>query len=385
MAISPKFAVVETASGWMVSVPANMAAGGKRVRKFFQSPTEAEKFAASLRRKFRDGQRGGVISHEMAVMAATAADLLEPHGVTILEAVRAFIARIGTGSAETFAQRYDRMLLENEERWSDRYKLDMDRLPRWVGPEMMAARLADITPAMITAALRTHGAAAQSTLDARKRYVSAAMNYETKHRKKSEIEIMTPRQCGQMLRACESPAERRAVALLLFAGIRPSAEDGEISRLDWSAVGKSEIYVTRAVSKTSDHHIPLTPRLRRLLRGHPSTGPVVPANWRRVYARLRGAVEGIAGKQDITRHTFASHFLAAHGEEAAKQALGHTANSQTIFRHYRRAVTREAGRKYFGESAGGLKVHGVVAPEGTGSQPALAGEGLHDAEGHAGA
>jgi hypothetical protein len=385
MAKRPDFEPWESERGWVVNVPASMSATGKRSRKYFGSETKAKSFAASVRASHGAGLRGAMIPAALALQAAEAARVLEPHGVTILEAVRAFVARLGTGSAETFAQRYDRMLLENEERWSDRYKLDMDRLPRWVGPQMMAARLADITPAMITAALRTHGAAAQSTLDARGRYVSAAMNYETKHRKKSEIEIMTPRQCGQMLRACESPAERRAVALLLFAGIRPSAEDGEISRLDWSTVGKSEIYVTRAVSKTSDHHIPITPRLRRLLRGHPSTGPVVPANWRRVYARLRGAVERIAGKQDITRHTFASHFLAAHGEEAAKQALGHTANSQTIFRHYRRAVTREAGRKYFGESAGGLEMHGVVAPEGAGGQPALAGEGFHDADGHAGA
>ena len=347
MALNPKFAVVETPSGWMVSIPANMTGAGKRIRKFFPDPGEAEKFAAGLRRKFRDGQRGGVIPHELAIMAATAAEMLAPHGVTILEAARAFVARVDVGSAETFSDRYDRMRLENEARWSDRYKLDMDRLPRWVGPEIMAARLCDITPAMIEEALRAHGAAAQSTLDTRGRYVSAAMRYRTKHRKSETIHIMTSRQCGQMLRACESPEERRAVALLLWAGIRPSAEDGEISRLDWAAVGESHIYVSRAVSKTSDHHIPLTPRLRRLLRGHPAEGPVVPANWRRVYRRIRGAVDGIAGVQDVTRHTFASHYLAAYGEAATKQAVGHAAGSSTLFRHYRAAVTEEDGRRFF--------------------------------------
>lgn len=347
MAKSPKFTVLPTPKGWMVSVPGNMAAGGKRVRKYFADPAEAEKFASRLRRKYRDGQRGGVISHELAIMAATAAEMLEPHGVTILDAARAFVARAEVGSAEKFSERFDRMRLENEARWSDRYKLDMDRLPRWVGKEMMKARLCDITPAMIETALRAHGAAAQSTLDTRRRYVSAAINYRTKHRKSETIHIMTPRQCGQMLRACESPAERWAVALLLFAGIRPSAEDGEISRLDWEAVGKNEIYVSREVSKTSDHHIPITARLRRLLQGHPAEGPVVPANWRRVYGRLRKAVDGIEGKQDITRHTFASHFLAAYGETAAKQAVGHTAGSSTLFRHYRAAVTEGDGKKYF--------------------------------------
>jgi integrase len=348
MAVSPKFAVIQTPHGYMVSVPGNMSSSGNRVRKFFPIATDAEKFAASLRKKYREGRRGGVIPHELAVMAGTAAEILEPHGVTILDAARSFIERMkNTGSSETFAERYDRALLDNEEHWSDRYKLDMERLPRWVGKGFMSKRLCDITTEVIESALRAHGAASQSTLDTRKRYVSAVMNHKTRHRKKTHIEIMTPRQCGQMLRACESPQERRAVALLLFAGIRPSADDGEISRLGWEAVGKSEIFVSREVSKTSDHHIPITPRLRRLLRGHPTEGPVVPANWRRVYKRIRSAVDGIAGKQDITRHTFASHYLAAFGEQATKQAMGHTAGSSTLFRHYRAAVTESAGVRYF--------------------------------------
>ena len=351
MSVTPKLTAVETPKGWMVSVPGNLSSTGRRVRKFFKLPTDAEKYAAGLRAKYREGRRGGVVPHELAIMAATAAEMLEPHGVTILEAARAFVARIeDTGSAETFKDRYARMLVENEERWSDRYKLDMDRLPRWVGKALMKSRLCDITPGVIEAALRANGAAAQSTLDTRTRYVSAAMNYRTKHRRKADIAIMSPRQCGQMLRACESADERRAVALLLFAGIRPSAEDGEISRLDWAAVGAEEIYVSRAASKVGDRHIPLTSRLRRLLRGHPAEGPVVPANWRRVYKRLRAAVAGIAGKQDITRHTFASHYLAAYGEKATKQAIGHTAGSSTLFRHYRAAVTEAAGVKYFGRT-----------------------------------
>jgi integrase len=51
--------------------------------------------------------------------------------------------------------------------------------------------------------------------------------------------------------------------------------------------------------------------------------------------------------QDVLRHTFASHYLAAFGEDAAKQALGHAAGSTTIFRHYRRAVTESQGKAFF--------------------------------------
>jgi integrase len=155
---------------------------------------------------------------------------------------------------------------------------------------------------------------------------------------------MTVKQCAAMLRACRSAAERHAVSLLMFAGIRP---DGELGRIDWADVGADNIVVHPETSKTgSDRFIPLTARLRRLLRGHPASGSVIPPNWQRRVQAIRKAA-GIAGEQDITRHTFASHFLACHSEDETKRAMGHTQNSQTLFRHYRRAVTTEAGRKYF--------------------------------------
>ena len=143
-----------------------------------------------------------------------------------------------------------------------------------------------------------------------------------------------------------------AVALLLFAGIRPSAEDGEISRLQWEAVDSVEpghIYVSAAVSKTNtDRHILITPRLGRLLRGHPKMGPVIPANWPRVYARLRKEAR-LGREQDLLRHTFASNFLVAYGDDRCKEAMGHTPGSTTLFRHYRRSVVAAAGEKYFGK------------------------------------
>jgi integrase len=74
---------------------------------------------------------------------------------------------------------------------------------------------------------------------------------------------------------------------------------------------------------------------------------VLPAGWRRAWQRIRKAA-GIAGEQDILRHSFASHYLAATSEEQAKAAMGHTAGSSTLFRHYRRAVTQADGLAYFG-------------------------------------
>lgn len=332
----------------MVSIPANMSSKGKRVRKFFPIETDAKKYGASLRTKYRTGQRGGVISHELAVMAGAAAALLEPHGVTIMEAAKAYIAQLGEGaSPETFRERYTRAILDGEAHWSAIYVKDMGKLENWTGKAFMDTKCALLKPQMITDALKTHGAKAQSTLEHRMRYVNSILNFKPRHRKETKIAILSVHQAAKFIRAGETKEERWAAVVLLFAGVRPDAEDGEITRLDWNAFRQDEIYIGGEISKTgTDRHIPITPRLRRLIQGHPKEGPVIPSNWRRVYKKLRRAA-GISREQDITRHTFASNFLAAYGEHAAKQALGHTANSSTLFRHYRAAVTEAAGKLFF--------------------------------------
>lgn len=345
----PKFEPVETSKGWMVSVPSNMTSGQNRVRRYFQKKSDAVALSRDLRSKYHEGARGGLIPHELAVMAGAAAELLEPYGVTIMDATKAFIATLGSADqTEVFRARYLRCVEDGEAHWSPIYAKDMGKMERWTGIDLMDSKCALVTPQAITEALRSHGAKAQSTLDHRMRYVMAALNFKPRHKKASKIQIMTLKQCAQFIRAGQTPGERRAAAVLLFAGIRPDAEDGEITRLDWEAFGKDEIYIDASISKTkTDRHIPYTPRLCRLIKGHPKSGPVIPPNWRRVYRRMRKAA-GLHKEQDITRHTFASNFLAAFGDHSAKQAMGHTEGSSTLFRAYRRAVTEKAGKKYFG-------------------------------------
>ena len=345
----PTFTPLETPDGWMVSIPESMSGDGKRRKRYFADPKEAEKFARRLRGDYHAGLRGGTISPELASMAAMAAALLEPIGMTILDAAKAAVARANeSGGGETFEARWKRYCDEGETHWRPRYADDMGKIPRWVPKAFMQTSVQAITPAAIRTAVIAGGASAESTIKARATRVAAVLAGRGSRRRMSRISIMTGDQVEAILGACDGPAERRAVALLIYAGIRPSAEDGEITRLDWSDVGSQEIYIAADVAKTgTDRHIPVTPRLRTLLKGHPSEGPVIPAGWKVRWQRLRKAA-GIGKEQDITRHTFASHFLAAFGDHATKQAMGHTADSATLFRHYRRAITERDGCRFFG-------------------------------------
>lgn len=323
-----------------------MSATGKRVRKVFADVTSAQKYGAKMRAAHGSGMRGAMITAALALQAAEAERILDGTGISIVEAARMAAGRAcGTVSAETFRERLARAEAAGEAHWSDRYRDDVARIPRWVPAWFLSAKCGMIDRAEMERALTDGRKLSRSTIDARCRYLSAVLGFRERHRKSGDIHTMTLRQCRAMLRACESRDEVRAVALLLFAGIRPDVESGEITRLDWEDVGDNEIYLSRDVSKVGDRHVPISARLRRLIKGHPESGTVIPANWQRVWPRLRKAA-GITA-QDVTRHTFASHYLAAFGEHAAKQAMGHTKGSDTLFRHYRRAVTEADGLKYF--------------------------------------
>ncbi len=335
----------------MVSVPPDLAADGRRHRKFFgDDKRKAERYAQELRTRYHKGERQTLLRPEDAAQAAEALRLLEPTGMSLLDAAKAARDRWeGNRSTETVRERWLAFTKEMEAHWRPRYAADMGKIPRWVTSEFMEMRLHEVTTEKLEAALRAGRKIGPGTVKARRVRIESMLAGRGGKRRAVKVALLSREELARLKWAARrEPELRRVVGLLLFAGIRPGAEDGEISRLQWEAVGKTEIYIAHEVSKTgSDRHIPLGRRLRWWIREHPAEGPVVPAWWKVKWQRLRRDA-GIGAGQDLSRHTFASHYLAVHGDQETKQVMGHTAGSDTLLRHYRRAVTKAQGMRYFG-------------------------------------
>lgn len=349
MARPAEFKTRKTPSGWVVSTPQNLSADGKRHRTFFPTRELAEVKISELKQAFRSGVRGSTLSSVVAIQATEAIRILDGSGISLVEAARIAVAKLGGAETrETFRERYWRAMKANDGVWSDKYQTQMDDLPKWVPETFLDRVCGGVDRVAIEAACREiRPSLKQSSLDMKASRILAILNFRPRHRKLSSIAILSPGQVGQCLRVCETPEERRVVAVLFFAGIRPDSEFGEISRLEWNAFGGEEIYISRDVSKTpSDRHIPISGRLRRLIHGHPKYGLVMPTGWKKRWQRIRRD-SGISSLTDVTRHTYCSNMLAAEGMEATQSAMGHVPLSQATRRHYVRAVLKSAAVRYF--------------------------------------
>lgn len=357
---------------YLVHCPASLSLRGKLERRTFEKKDDAEKYAAKLRAQYHKGIRGGVVDPSTARESSTAESILkaakidvtvveavrvyadartalEPHGATIGEIVKEWVARRkARGDDRAFKDAAAAFINEKEGAWSARYARNitqtMEALPEW----FLNTKLPDIDDETILRAVRV-SASTPTAIETRMRHVKSLCSGKGKKSKRKPPALLTVSQCAAMLRACITPEERRCVALLLFAGIRPDSRDGEISRLDWSAVRTKEIHISTHVSKTeTERIIPIRPRLARLIKGHPAEGAVMPPAWGNRIKIIRRAAGMTDQKfQDATRHAFASHHLVAFGETSTQAAMGHTENSRTLFKFYRSALSEEAGAKYF--------------------------------------
>jgi integrase len=160
------------------------------------------------------------------------------------------------------------------------------------------------------------------------------------------IDVFTPGEARKIMETAPSDC-KTAYALLLFAGVRPV----ELTRLTWGAIRDGFIHLTPEVTKTAQvRNVEIEPNLASWLKAagkHAPEDKICPTNWKRKNQAARREA-GVADRQDVARHSYATYHLTKYRDRAALEAnLGHTTGSAMLFRHYRAAATPQQAEEYW--------------------------------------
>jgi integrase len=149
------------------------------------------------------------------------------------------------------------------------------------------------------------------------------------------------------------PAERSAVAIMLFAGIRPEEVAGEGKDwLRWEHVNAAEriIRIPGEIAKTKQTRIleNLPEALWAWLTPGAAEKTVAPVGRRTLIEHGKLAAKLTTWPQDCLRHSFATYAMALLNEPGRISVwLGHNGNPSMLFRHYRGLATKAEAEKFF--------------------------------------
>ena len=170
-------------------------------------------------------------------------------------------------------------------------------------------------------------------------------------REPSEIAIYSAQEVASILTTAQEYAPQLIPFLVVsfFCGLRRA----EALRLEWPAIDLTENYVRlpAAITKTKRRrHIEISENARAWLAPYAhSIGRICPHSGGALADRLcvLARKHGIATIKHGARHSFASYWLAMHGEiDQLCLFLGHT-NPKVTFHHYAKAATRREAEKFW--------------------------------------
>ena len=339
---------------------------GERVRKFFYTRGEAERFVMDLQAEARRMPGDAPIFDQERVAVLEARRL----GVDLLVAVRekaermAVLARSGMVKQVCGDRLAEVLLLGRSKKYVKNLELFLGKVADFFGEK----RLAEVSREDCGRFLFSFGWGAVSI-----RYYAGllsslfefAMGRGLCERNPTKglalptgsaepVAVASVEQARALLEACDAVI-LPGVLLALFAGLRP---ESEVQRLDWSEVRRDEglVHVLAAKSKSAQRRlVTIQPVLRAWLDsvfpdGWPKSGPVWPSEMtgRRRLREAKRACGWVRWPQDLLRHSFASYHLAMFGDAAhTAMELGHE-GTKMLFKHYRGVVPKEVAAGFWG-------------------------------------
>lgn len=397
MAKRTKFIPVETPNGWRINVPPQFTETGKRERHYFKTLKEAQTAAKGLKKDAAEfGHRSQAIRPSLAEDATAAAALLEPWGVSLIEAARSYAAaRERETASKPLAEAAAAWLVTCEHLRKSTltgYNQTVKKLEAALGPKMLATITTEDLQAVIvkdtTPAVAAH----------RYRHARAFWRWACgkgwcqpgpldkvelpKLKNDKEIGFLTPEQAASLLATAEKnfPQAVASYALQLFAGIRVE----ELARLEAENVTADGIELGASITKKGRRrHITPSATLTAWLAKH----PFEPCpNWRRVDRACRYlAGWNIAPDPDLVklpepkkgeklpprpdwpanalRHSHASYAIASGTSlETLLFEFGHTGNANVLRAHYVGKASKKQALEFFAIVPDGVEAPATIQP-----------------------
>lgn len=328
---------------------------GRRIRFSFKTRAEAEGKAEQMRiaRKNEGASAFGMTSRDR-IDAEAGLALLARHGATIREAAEFYVRNIHVIQAAKTAPEVTQELIESKRTKgkAERYVRDLrNRLEAFSGNPDFADRALHTINAPEIDAWLTALPISPVTQNNYRRVLGVLFNFAVKRRyalrnpiqdvEQAQVEVTKPGilsvlEAEALLRASPSSL-RAAVAIALFAGLRPNSE---LWRLDWKNVDLEErvIDVTASKNNISHRFVTVTDNLVAWLKPQAKRHGLVSPTGESYYSLLqqtRAKAKLTSWPNDCLRHTFASmHYAAFKDAGTTSQQLGHNGNLTMFKRHY---------------------------------------------------
>lgn len=379
---------------WELNIPAALSETGVRRRLWFETKRLAEAEAGKLQRERTQwGVRAKHAEPHLVTEAAAAKELLNPYGVSLLEATRQWIAhRNRLDSSETVTDAFDHFeALKKKEGRSTVYVGSIRSLRKRLPKPFLARMVADLEPGDVETALDT-ASAGVTKWNLRRREMRAVFEESVRRGmakenpvarvlvkrkvKAQRIDLLSVDEAKSLLAACKGsiPAPKGrgsgkkplqltdalpAVAVALFAGLRPE----ELRRVSWNQIDLKERVIRLDGDDTKTRrrrHVDISENLAAWLKTQArSEGSLVPTYWTEKWTALRAKV-GISERVDVCRHTFGSAWWAIHRD--VNQLSFQMGNSPEVCRtHYVEHMSRSEAMRYWTLAPQGVEIKMVTA------------------------
>lgn len=372
MAKPIRFTPVNSDSGWRINIPAKISETGRRQQFFYRTHKLAKAAQSEFKQKYDEyGSQTRAITPTVAEQAMAAKALLDPFGITILEAASRVAAleqeRLSSVKIEVALDAFK----EAKAGLSDKHRQAINQMASHLLEKFRGMKIADIKGADVET-LMEEKINGPSSFNGRLRLLKNYWRWcahpkrgwckadaldaiERKAEEPGETKVLTAAQAEELLRKAEEHLPDCIIPLCipLYTGMRQA----ELRRLKPSDITKEGISVPAANDRKNKRrrYIQMPPPLAKWLKAYPIDKFVCPPNFNRkqlAVKRLTGfkvwsdyvekfSLDPTPDKKDMEWPQNALRHTAASVAVALKKPLpdllfehGHTGGEETLKKHY---------------------------------------------------